>query len=79
MAPRQYATFDAGLPKTSVQDLQRLHNRVERHRPKPKSKRSPDYYQGLIEQYDKTKTTIRHSYADTTKDNIWVIRGKFMR
>lgn len=64
---------------TSAQDLQRLHNRVKRHQSKPKIKRSPEYYQGLIEQYNKPNASIRHSYADATKDNLFNMRRKFMR
>jgi hypothetical protein len=79
MAPRRNAPVDPRLPKTLVQDLQRLHDRVERRRPKSKIKRPREYYQDLIEQHDSTKTVIKHRYSDTTKDNLRGIRGKFIR
>ena len=79
MGPRRNAPVDPRLPKTLVQDRQRLHDRVERRRPKSKIKRPREYYQDLIEQHDSTKTAIKHRYSDTTKDNLRGIRGKFIR
>jgi hypothetical protein len=76
MAPRRHAPVDSRLQDTSVQDL---HRRVERRRPKPKSKRPPGYYQNLIERHDNLKATIRHRYADATKDNLSGIKSKFIR
>jgi hypothetical protein len=69
MAPRQYAT--EAIP----QDLQRLQSRIERRRPKPKTKRSPEYYQNLIQQHDTAKIVIKNSYADATIDNLLGIQG----
>jgi hypothetical protein len=79
MAPRQYTPVLSQLPKTSVQDLQRLHSRVERRRRKPQNKRPPEYYQNLIKEHDKVKAVIQNNYSDATKDNVSIIRGKFIR
>jgi hypothetical protein len=73
MAPRQYIT------EAFSQDLQRLHSRVERRRPKQKISHPPEYYQNLIERHDKAKTAIKHKYADATKDNLSGIKSKFIR
>ncbi|KAG9244780.1 hypothetical protein BJ878DRAFT_479840 [Calycina marina] len=67
------------LPGTSVQDLQRLQGRVERRRPQPETKRPSEYYQNLITQHDTAMTVIRNRYADATKDNLFSIKGKFIR
>jgi hypothetical protein len=79
MAPTRHAPVDPRLPDTSVQGLQLLHRRIERRRPKPKTQRPPGYYQNLIERHDNPKTTIKHRYADATKDNLSGIKSKFIR
>jgi len=79
MAPRHCTPVLSQLPKTSVQDLQRLHSRVERRRRKPQNKRPPEYYQNLIKEQDKVKAVIQNDYSDANKDNVSIIRGKFVR
>jgi hypothetical protein len=69
MVARNYATVNLRLPQTSLPNLARLNNRVERRRPKPKIQpRPPEYYQNLIDQHN--KTTVKRNYADATKDNL---------
>ena len=59
--------------------LQRLHNRVERRQPKPKTKRLAGYYKSLKDKHDDPTTVIKNKYAPATIDNLGVIRGKFKR
>jgi hypothetical protein len=79
MAPERYVAAGSRLPNTIPQDIQRLHGRVERRRPKPKNKHPPEYYRDLIERHNNPKAVIKTRYADTTKDNLRNIRGKFTR
>ncbi|KFY93086.1 hypothetical protein V500_03919 [Pseudogymnoascus sp. VKM F-4518 (FW-2643)] len=72
MAPRRNAPVDPQL-------LRRLHNRVERRQPKPKTKRPPGYYESLKTKHDDPTTVIKNQYAPETECNLDVIRGKFER
>lgn len=77
MVARSYTTVNVRLPQTSLPNLARLNDRVERRRPKPKIQHPPEYYKNLINKYD--NTTVKRNYADTTKDNLQGIIDKFSR
>ncbi|KAH7364055.1 hypothetical protein BKA65DRAFT_603155 [Rhexocercosporidium sp. MPI-PUGE-AT-0058] len=78
MVARKSATVNLRLPQTSLSNLARLKDRVERRRPKPKVQpRAPEYYQNLIDQHN--ETTVKANYADSTKDNLQDIIDKFSR
>jgi hypothetical protein len=79
MAPIRHTPINARLSNASVQDLQYLQNRIERRRPKPKSKHRPEYYQNLIQRHDIAKIVIKNRYSDTIKDNLSGIQGKFIK
>jgi hypothetical protein len=65
------------LPQTSLPNLARLNDGVERRRPKPKIQYPPEYYKNLINKFD--NTTIKRKIADTTIDNLQGIIDKFSR
>jgi hypothetical protein len=78
MVARNYSKVNVRLPQTSLPNLARLKNCVERRRPKPKiQQRPPEYYQNLIDHHN--KTTVKPNYADTTEDNLQGIIDKFSR
>ncbi|OBT53129.1 hypothetical protein VE04_05757 [Pseudogymnoascus sp. 24MN13] len=70
MVPRRNVPIDPRL-------LQRLHNRVERRQPKPKTNRPAGYYKTLKDKHDEPTTVIKNIYAPATTDNLRAIRGKF--
>ncbi|TVY90451.1 hypothetical protein LAWI1_G007273 [Lachnellula willkommii] len=65
MNPRQYTT------EAFSQDLQRLHSRVERRRPKQKIDHPPEYYQNLVKRHDKAKTAIKHRFCGDQLRKKW--------
>jgi hypothetical protein len=78
MVARNHTAVNPRLPQTSIPNLTRLNDRVERRRPKPKIQPRPaEYYQNLINQYN--ETTVKRNYADTTKDNLQDIIDMFSR
>jgi hypothetical protein len=77
MVARNYATVNLRLPQTSLPNVARLNDGVERRRPKPKIQHPPEYYENLINKFD--NTTVKRNYADTTTDNLQGIIDKFSR
>jgi len=62
MTPRSYTSTRLQLSETSLQDLTRLNNRVERHRrPQTKTQHPPEYCGNIIKQLDNVQT-LRHNY-----------------